>query len=76
MITQEQIAEKTGLLQTNISRIFLLKYRPRIDTFVSICDAVGVNFFIEDKSGKSELNILFEKAMSKLGRHPSDFPKN
>lgn len=47
-ITQLEIAEKTGLLQPNISRTFSLLVIPRLDTFLAIARAIGVNFFIED----------------------------
>ena len=32
-ITQGQIAEQTGLIQSNISRFFSLKYKPTLDTW-------------------------------------------
>ncbi len=75
-ITQLEIAEKTGLLQSNISRTFSLLVIPRLDTFLAIARAIGVNFFIEDREGKTELNVLFEAAMAELGRRPDDLPKN
>ena len=46
-ITQNEIAEQTGLLQSNISRFFSLRYRPRLDLFLEIAKAIGVNFVIE-----------------------------
>lgn len=47
-ITQLEIAQRTGLLQTNISRIFLLKYQPTVKTILLIAEAVGVNLKIEE----------------------------
>lgn len=67
-ITQLEIAEKTGYQQSNISRIFSLRYTPRLDVFLNIAKAVGVNFFFEDKDSTTDLNILFERAMTALGR--------
>lgn len=46
-ITQEEIAEKTGLIQSNISRLFSLKYCPTLNTLALICDAVGVEIKIK-----------------------------
>ena len=75
-ITQEQIAEATGLKQSNVSRIFSTKYSPSLHNFIAIARAVGVNFFFEDRDGTTDLNRIFEKAMEELGRRPDKLPKN
>ena len=75
-ITQEQIADKTGFVQSNISRIFSLKYCPTLHTFLAIANAIEVNFFIEDKESKTELNVMLERAMTELGRRPDKLPRN
>lgn len=75
-ITQEQIAELTELKQSNVSRVFSLKYSPNLKTFIAIAQAVGVNFYFEDKDGNSDLNQAFERAMGQLGRRPDKLPKN
>ena len=71
-ITQQQIAEQTGLVQSNVSRFFSLKYKPNLDVFLQIANAIQVNFFFEDKDSKTELNVLFEKAMDTLYRRTTD----
>lgn len=75
-ITQEIIAQKTGLIQSNVSRIFGLKYKPTLDTYLQIAKALGVNIFIEDRESKTDLNICFERAMDNLGRRPENLNKN
>lgn len=75
-ITQEEIAERSGLLQSNISRFFALKYCPNMSTFLLVSKALKVNFFFEDQEGTTELNLLFEKAMDALGRRVDKLPKN
>lgn len=35
-----------------------------------------VNFFFEDKEGKTELNVAFERAMEQLGRRPDKLGRN
>ncbi|MGV8914366.1 MAG: helix-turn-helix domain-containing protein [Kaistella sp.] len=75
-LTQNDLAELTGMQQSAISRFFLLKFKPRLDIFLLIANAVGVNFFFEDKNSESELNIDFEKAMTTIGRRPENLPKN
>lgn len=75
-ITQQQIADESGLIQSNVSRFFSLKYKPTLDTFLQIAKAVKVNFFIEDQESKTDLNLMFEKAMTELGRRTDKLPKN
>lgn len=75
-ITQNEIAEKTGLKQSNVSRLFSLKYPPTLRVFLQIATALEVNFFFEDKEDKTELSVIFEKAMTELGRRPDKLNKN
>ena len=75
-ITQEIIAQRSGLIQSNVSRIFALKYKPTLDTFLQVAKAVGVNFYFEDKENKTDLNVCFERAMESLGRRPDKLTKN
>ncbi len=75
-LTQNQIANETGLLQSNISRFFSLKYKPTLDTFLQVAKAIKVNLFFEDQESKTDLNLAFEKAMEQLGRRPNKLPKN
>jgi DNA-binding phage protein len=75
-VTQGQIADQTGLLQSNISRFFSLKYKPTLDTFLQISKAIKVNFFFEDQDSKTDLNQAMEKAMEELGRRVDKLPKN
>jgi len=75
-ITQEMISERTGLHQSNISRMFQLRYCPSLDNWLKIVKAVEVNIFFEDRNSKTDLNILFERAMTELGRRPDRLPKN
>lgn len=73
---QTQLAEKTNFTQSNISRLFSLKYSPSLKNFLIIAKAIEVNFFFEDKKVVSDLNIIFEKAMESLVRRPLKMTKN
>ena len=75
-ITQLEISERTGMLQSAISRFFSLKFKPTLETFLQVAQALKVNFFFEDQENKTDLNIAFEKAMTELGRRPENLPKN
>lgn len=76
-ITQEKIAERTGYFANNINRVFALKYKPRLDVFLNIANAIGVNFFFEDRDNTDiDYNRLMEEAMTELGRRPDKLPKN
>lgn len=48
-ITQQEIADKTGLIRSNISRFFSAKFTPDLKNFLIIAKAIEVNFFFEDK---------------------------
>lgn len=73
---QTELAERTTFTQSNISRMFSLKYTPSLKNFLIIAKAIKVNFFFEDQEGKSDLNKAFENAMNTLGRRPNNLPKN
>lgn len=75
-ISQQAIADKTGMNQANVARIFSLKYSPSLKNFISIAQAIGVNVFFESKDSPTELNELFERAMAELGRRPDRLPRN
>lgn len=75
-ITQNQIAQKTGMIQSAVSRFFSLKFKPTLDTFLQVSKAIKVNFFFEDQEDKTDLNLCFEKAMEQLDRRVDKLPKN
>lgn len=75
-LTQETIAELSGLQRSNVSRFFSLKYKPTLDTFLQVAKAIKVNFFFEDQESKTDLNQAMERAMETLGRRPDKLPKN
>jgi transcriptional regulator with XRE-family HTH domain len=75
-ITQLEISERTGMLQSAVSRFFSLKFKPTLETFLQVAQALKINFFFEDQEEKTDLNVAFEKAMTELGRRPENLPKN
>lgn len=75
-ITQAEIADKLGLKQSNVSRIFSEKYVPSLKIYIDIATVLGLKVFFEDTTGTSDLSALFEKAMTQLGRRPDKLPKN
>lgn len=74
--TMQDVADKTGILQSHVARFFSAKYKPALPLFLNIAKAVGVNFFFESKKSQSDLNKAFEQAMERLGRRPDKLPKN
>ena len=75
-ITQQQIADETGLIRSNVSRFFSAKFTPDLKNFLIIAKAIKVNFYFEDQEEKTDLTLAFEKAMDTLGRIPDKLPKN
>ena len=76
VLLQKKIAEITDIKQSNISRMFALKYTPTLQTFLIISKALKINFFFEDQESKTNLNKCFERAMEELGRRPDELPRN
>lgn len=75
-LTQQEIAEKSEMHQSHVSRFFALKYSPDIRTFLKVAKAIEVNFFFEDRESKTNLNLAMEKAMEELGRRVDKLQKN
>ena len=47
-MTQEELSDKTGMLQSSISRIFALQFIPKISTIISIAKALEVDLIVTD----------------------------
>ena len=47
-ITEQQIADKTGFIQSNINRLFAGKYSPLLDNFLELADAVGYHIELKE----------------------------
>lgn len=77
-MSNNEIAKITGYNRSTIGRIFDLQFCPKLQIFIDIARAVGVNFYFEDQNeeGTTDLNQAFEKAMTDLGRRPDRLPKN
>jgi len=54
-ITQQQIADATGMQRSNVNRMFSLKYCPSLDNFFILSKAIKVNFLFEDKEKKIDM---------------------
>lgn len=55
-VSQADLANKTGLKQSNISRLLCLKYCPTLKTYLTICLALDINIELthEDSPGDTE----------------------
>ena len=71
-ISPANIAEFASVSRSTITRVFNLDFCPKLDIFIAMARAVGMNFYIEDQEGNSDMNLLFEKAMSAFGRRPDN----
>ena len=47
-ITQGTIAIQTGLIQSNISRFFSLRYKPNLETLIKISNALNCKITITE----------------------------
>ena len=51
-MTQDELSDKTGLLQTSISRLFSMKFVPKISTLALIADAIDYDLKIEKRNNQ------------------------
>ncbi len=75
-ISINEIAVRSKMKQSSVSRFFSLKFKPTLPTFLEIAKAIKVNFFFEDQESKVDFNIAMEEAMTSLGRRKNNLPKN
>lgn len=47
-ITQSEIADRTGLRQSNVSRVFAGKYPPTLDTLIKIAKALDLSVIVTE----------------------------
>lgn len=65
-ISQEELAVKTGLQQSNISRVFGLKYAPSMRVLLKIASALDLYLALADKTGLLDGDQVLNKAVIKL----------
>ncbi|MCE3278046.1 MAG: Helix-turn-helix domain [Bacteroidetes bacterium] len=53
-ITQEDAAEKSGFIQSNISRMLAGKFSPNLDNLIILCDAIGMKLEVKSILYKSK----------------------
>lgn len=59
-ITQEELAGKIGIEQANLSRIFQCKFRPNLEIFLKIAEALNKSVSIDDRVSEKVLWSDFE----------------
>ena len=47
-VTQNEIANNTGLIQSNISRFFSLRYKPNLETLIKISNSLNCKITITE----------------------------
>ena len=81
-ITQQQIAEATGLHQSSVARVFSLKYCPTLDMYLKIAGAIGVGdgsvylaFLRIDYGGIFESSMKLFKTQSSADKYILELKK-
>lgn len=75
-IKLEDLSAATGYSVPSLSRFFKGVHSPGLDVFINVARALRVNFFFEDKESVTDLSVIFNKAMDKLGRNPENLNLN
>lgn len=67
-ITQQMIANKTGIDQPNIARFFSFKTCPTIAVYITIAKAIGITFTAEDNDNKLNVAQMLEEAKEEINK--------
>lgn len=70
------IAEHCKISPSTVKRVFDFEFCPKLDIFIAMADAVGMNLLMEDRDSETDYNQLMERAMTSLGRRPDKLPNN
>jgi transcriptional regulator with XRE-family HTH domain len=54
-LTQQQVADTVGITQSNLSRLFAVKYKPNLDLFLRVANAVGLHVYLDNKKQKKPI---------------------
>lgn len=71
-ITHQQLADTTGFTRANISRLLAGRYSPELRTILSLCSAMGIKLYFEDKDGTADLEKIFKESFAELGWQDPD----
>jgi transcriptional regulator with XRE-family HTH domain len=66
---QQEIADKTGFTQGNVSRMLNSEYSPTLDNFISLCEATNCYVFIIDKDSDDDLCELMRNRWGKVSKN-------
>jgi len=64
-LTQEQLAEKTGLAANTIRRLEAAKFDPKLSTLLTLSQSLNLFFFWEEKEGDTPLAKLMRERWGK-----------
>ena len=48
-LTKQEVADTAGITQSNLSRLFAVKYKPNLDLFLRVANAVGLHVYLDNK---------------------------
>lgn len=68
-ITQEELAEKTGLGIATIKRFEAGKFWINIKTLLIICNSLQMFFFLEEKDSEKELAKMMKERWGKISKN-------
>lgn len=57
-LTHQQIADATGFQRNSVTRMLSGRFPPTLDSFLKLCDAIGVYIFVEPKDADTEMATL------------------
>lgn len=73
-ITHREIAKKSGLIHSNVTRTFSLKYRVTLETISKIADALGVDIALIDRDGIVDVDAALDEAAHRIAHAAAASP--
>jgi transcriptional regulator with XRE-family HTH domain len=65
-ITHQQIADKTGFIVSNVTRMLSGKYSPTLVSFMKLADALDAYLFVIDKDADNQLADTMRERWGKV----------
>lgn len=66
-ITQDVLAERTGMTRTNVNRLLAGRYPPSLDNFIKLAEASNCYIFMIEKKANDDLCKMMRDRWKRTG---------
>lgn len=61
-ISNNEIVERTGLMKSNVSRLFSLKHCPELRVIMAVSQAIGITLRFDDIDATIDIEAVFQRS--------------